>query len=289
MGIKQSIKLFILAFSFISGSQAQTILYQNDFENPSLTNCPNLDGTARTNGLINGYNPASPTPAIFRQANSADRLCIGPGANPYLDPSNTAGNYAIGAHGGRTRARSLEGWGFAIDPAGEIFVNGSIQLSPVSLNTFPVFDFTLPETVPMTVDFYQLPAGEDYLLSVPPSPVSGDPVDLTASISGLLTPIASETTSATNNLGNFTFDWTTYSFTIDTSAFNTGDRLVVVFSGMPYQRYMAFDNIVITGATAAQTVGEPKNIPSISIWGLLSMLVALLFSAILLLRANYKH
>ncbi|MPV85271.1 hypothetical protein [Ostreibacterium oceani] len=242
--------LFTLMTLGIASVQAQTIIYQNDFENPANTNCPDWGGTASASTLAADYN--DPPDAIFAQTATADRLCA---SHPnYADPSNTAGNFVIGMHGGNASTAQIESWGLAFDPQGEPLINGSIQLSKIRLFTFSDYNFTAPETSPVTANFYRLPAGQTYSLSNATVAFGGS---VRVIIGGVdQTPIDSDTINVTNSINHATFDWQTYNFSVDTSAFSAGDKLIMVFSGLPQRRYMAFDNLIVTANNTPPTVTQ---------------------------------
>ncbi|MPV85270.1 hypothetical protein [Ostreibacterium oceani] len=231
----------------LTSANAQTIIYQNDFENPTPSNCPNWGGTASAGTLAANYN--DPPDAIFAQTGSADRLCV---SHPsYADPSNTAGNFAI-TFG--VASNNIESWGLAFDPQGEAFINGSIQLSKIRVFANNSYNFTAPETTPVTANFYRLPAGQTYTLSNAGVPVGGNVRVIVGGVDQ--TPIDSDTINVTNSINHTTFDWQTYNFSVDTSAFATGDKLIMVFTGLPLQRFMAFDNLIVTANNTPPTVTQ---------------------------------
>ncbi|WP_133857611.1 hypothetical protein [Comamonas sp. JUb58] len=241
-----------------SQAQAQTVIYQQNFEAPALA-CGQLDGTARTGAtrLQDDFGNN------FRQLNSADVLCITPpiaGKQNYSDPSGTAGSYTIGFYGSIDTANT-EAVGMAFDPDGQPFVNGSLALAHVKLANYTATPTspTIGSPVSITMAYYRLravagggePASTDFSLSSPtalgqPAIVRGLPT------STVLTPIQTEQVTTTNSTGNdYALDWNTHTFSVDTSGFATGDKLVVLFTGLALNEYVAIDNFVVTTSATA--------------------------------------
>ncbi len=248
----------VLLACHLSHTHAQTVIYEQRFESPALA-CQQLDGTART-GLTRLQDDFGNN---FRQLNSADVLCITPpiaGKQNYSDPSGTAGNYTIGFYGSINTANT-EAVGMAFDPSGQPFVNGSVALANVKLANYTATPTspTIGDPVRVTMAYYRLratagggePANSDFSLSPPavlgqPAIVRGQPSN------NVLTPILTEQVNTTNTTGNaYALDWTTHTFSVDTSSFAVGDKLVVLFTGLDLNQYVAIDNFVVTTSAIA--------------------------------------
>lgn len=258
--LRASAALTLLACTLggLSHAHAQTVIYQQNFESPVLA-CPQLDGTARTGNtkLQDDFGNA------FRQLNSADVLCVTPpipGKQNYSDPSGTAGNYTIGFYGSIDTANT-EAVGMAFDPNGRPFINGSVALANVKLANYTATPTspTIGSPVRITMAYYRLrvaagggePASTDFSLASPavlgqPAVVRGLPS------SNILSPILTEQVTTTNSTGNdYALDWTTHTFSVDTSSFAAGDKLVVLFTGLDLNQYVAIDNFIVTASATA--------------------------------------
>ena len=248
----------VLLACHLSHTHAQTVIYEQRFESPALA-CQQLDGTART-GLTRLQDDFGNN---FRQLNSADVLCITPpiaGKQNYSDPSGTAGNYTIGFYGSINTANT-EAVGMAFDPSGQPFVNGSVALANVKLANYTATPTspTIGDPVRVTMAYYRLratagggePANSDFSLS--PPAVLGQPAIVRGLPSNnVLAPILTEQVNTTNTTGNaYALDWTTHTFSVDTSSFAVGDKLVVLFTGLDLNQYVAIDNFVVTTSAIA--------------------------------------
>ena len=236
------------------------VVYQNDFESPATTSCPDYQYNAHHSALVSDYG------ANFVQLNTADRLCIGstdPAAAPvgdrYVDPSGQAGKYFVGFYGS-VRTAVTEAFGLALDPAGSPQLYGTVQLAHVRLAGYP--SATSPgigSPVGVTVNYYRLPAGQTtFRFSLPATMGSPAPV-LSMPSNTPLTAIKTDTVSVTNSLGPTDLDWRTHNLAVDTSGFAPGDRLVIAFTGLAFNEYMAVDNLLVMRDDGRPAAPVPVN------------------------------
>ncbi len=244
--------VFALANS-IAGAQTTEIVYENNFEAPSNTACPDWGGTAKASYASIDYGSA------FKQVASADRLCINPipvptGAAQYTDPTGKAGKYAIGFYGS-TGVGGTESLALAIDPQGRPNVTVDVDLSIVKIANYFGSTVNFKPSTSFALNFYQLPAGQDYSLAAPATMNTAATVRAVGT-GAVLTPLPDSQQVTVNNANtdNYTFDWNTKALHVDTSSFATGDKLIVLFSGLPQHDYIAIDNLVITAVVPEVTL-----------------------------------
>ena len=138
-----------------------------------------------------------------------------------------------------------------------------MDLSIVKIANYTASTVNANAAANITVNFYKLPAGETYSLS-PPAAL-GDPAIVNGSVTSGLTPLpGSQTLGLTKStVDPYTFDWNAKSLAVDTSGFAPGDQLIVLFTGLAQNDYVAIDNLVIKAVVpAAQAV------PALDLWGL---------------------
>lgn len=224
-------------------AQSTVVVYQNDFENPSVTSCPDWGGTAKYSNASAEYGSA------FQQVQTADRLCINPTPAPagpaiYSDPSGQAGKYAIGFYGS-TGPVGTESLALAIDPLGKPNVTVDVDLSIVKIANYMGSPVNFKPSTSFAINFYRLPAGQTYSLTGPTA--MNSPATVNASTSGVLTalPDSQTVTVTTTATDPYTFNWNTKTLYANTSQFVTGDKLIVLFTALPLDDYVAIDNLVI--------------------------------------------
>jgi len=127
MKFKLQIFLFQLCIVLImaQGATAATIVYQNDFENPSSTP---YDGTYKdlsqqTVNFLYG--------SEFSQTNTVETILINGGYDLYSDPTSTGGSYAIGM----LSQVQNDKLALAINIQGKDYVNLAIDLAGIALQT----------------------------------------------------------------------------------------------------------------------------------------------------------
>ncbi len=269
----KALPLLVAAVICLPSASAQTVIYEQNFEMPERP-CNDLLNTARVSStrLQDDFGSA------FRQLNSADVLCItppAPGQDNYTDPLGTAGKYSIGFYGSIDTANT-EAVGMAFDPAGQPFINGSVDLAHIKLANYiytPTSD-NIGSPASLTLAYYRLhattlgglPVSDDFRLGTPAS-MGGLAVVQRTSDNAVLTPLHSETATTTNRSGNpYAMDWKRHTFSVDTSSFAEHDRLVVVFTGLALHDYVAIDNLRITTNTTPTTplqVSKTFSVPTV--------------------------
>ncbi len=251
------IPLFLGAslFGISSLGIAAIDLYEQDFENPSSTVCPDFEGNSYIGRARSSYS----TPDVpFYQRNSADRLCPGETGSPDLvdpAPESIAGNYAIGFHGGRNynpqAISGIESIGFIFDPQSYRFLNGQFIASLMGVPGLGTDDFTYEPGVDLnfTIDFYEIPPGTVDTSVVINAPTAHQGSAVITISGGAQTPFESLTRSVSNSNPveeRFTLDWNDYSFSIDLDPMNdASSRVMMVITGMSPRRYLALDNFYI--------------------------------------------
>ena len=196
---------------------------------------------------------------MFHQVASADRLCWdNPLASPTIrlvDPSDRAGNYSGGF--GRNATTNVESWAVAVDPQGQAFLNGSIDLSiitPGSVN--PALGQATPEE--FTLAFYAIPSDVYSLADAgAPSPNGSPAAPAIVQVpAGAATLLQSEVVSVTKApaTSRYQSEWQTHSFSVDVSSLTAGQRVVMVSTARYPSNYFAFDDIRITAAPSVTPV-----------------------------------
>lgn len=258
------------ALIFFSGAamSAPVVIYQNDFENPVNTACPNYNGNASAGTLVTDYG------ADFIQIQTVDRLCVDgptdPAADRFLDPSGLAGKYFAGFYASYQTSDS-ESFGLMLSlPANTRSVSGTVDFANVKLAGYSLTTTSpnIGSPVNVTVNYYRLPADEAGFTFDPPTTL-GAAAPVRATTSGtVLTPIQSDVVTVTNNSSGiapeYTLDWTTHPLSVDASSLASGDRLIIAFTGLASHEYMAVDNLVI-----AANVPDPAPVPVDAWWLLL--------------------
>lgn len=141
----------LTALLLVPGSQAATILYNQDFENPAAF--VNDGGDVNIFNSVNTLYGNQPPGFTFAQDFTVETLLItgslafGTG---YSDPAGTGGNYALGM----LSSAQNDLLGLAFDVGANNFLNVSLDISSIDLSVFggpfvpaggaaPVFEFTL--------------------------------------------------------------------------------------------------------------------------------------------------
>ena len=245
-----------LACVLASQAQAVTTLYAQNFNTPATTVCATWGGAGGgTAGstLSTDYNGAGQVgTAVFQQVGTADRVCWGRGTPQIMDPSGTGGAYSGGfARNGAT----TESWAISFDPQGNPFINGSMDLAHITPGNLDgvIMSTNYPGTaasVALGLRYFRLPAGQTFTLADAGGGIPGNVM-----VGGSpLTPLPESGTVAITKGGavnRHTADWNAYTFSVDTSTFAAGDKLVIVGTVLNNLTYIVFDNILITAASAA--------------------------------------
>ena len=245
------------------GVQAQSTItvYSQNFEAPNAgaPACASWGGAGAGDAFATSYNNTGQVgTAVYQQVGTADRICWGAGSIPMLDPDGTAGRFS----GGFARNGNItESWAAGFDPQGKPFLNGQIDLAhatPGNLNGIQSatnYPGTAP-SVPVTLNFFRLPTGSTFTLQAGALTPTASPSNPGIVMVGgaALTPLPESgnvTISKAASYSRYAADWNTHNFSVDTSAFAPGDRLIIVGTVVNNLTYIVFDNLVVTAADAA--------------------------------------
>lgn len=216
-------------------ARADTILYDQDFENP--TGFVNDGGDVNIFRSVNQLYGNQPPGFTFAQANTVETLLLtgtrafGTG---YSDPSGQGGNYALGM----LSSFQNDLLGLSFDLGGLRYLNMRLDVSSIDLSVFsgpfvpiggavPVFQLTL----------YDNPGGATGLGS-----------------GAILDSIRIEGTASPRSV----LDWTRHTFGLDAAQATNGKvtlRIDLLSGG-----YAAMDNFLIVGSNTEGVVPEPHAI-----------------------------
>ncbi|MDP2832787.1 MAG: PEP-CTERM sorting domain-containing protein [Pseudomonadota bacterium] len=235
------IAAIIAAFTFAGASQATTILYTQNFENPDLPafNAFTGGGLDASYSDVNNIYHNQPAGFSFAQQNTVETLRVGGsqawGGAGFVDPQLRAGGYVIGMLSDANN--DLLGLSFNI--GAYQFLNFQLDISSIDL------DFWGGPFVPngglapsFRLSLYDNPTGAVGLTT----PTLLDSVDITGAL------------SASHNI----FNWTNHIVGLD-AAGNTNGNVTLVIDELS-GGYAALDNFRIAASDIQGNVPEPTSL-----------------------------
>lgn len=225
---------------------ATTILYNQDFENP--TGFVNDGGDVNIYRTVNQLYGNQPVGFVFAQAYTVETLLVGgtqAWGTGFKDPQARAGQYALGM----LSDAQNDLLGLTFDIGEHKFLNFRLDISSIDLGNFGGPFVPQGGVAPkFRISLYDNPGAYPT--------VSGFLLDQ-VEIDGTVAP------------NPYTFDWTTYTIALD-AACNTNGNVTVVID-LLQGGYAAMDNFVIA---ASDTQGEvdPAEVPEPGVLALLGLL-----------------
>ncbi|HMW57981.1 MAG TPA: PEP-CTERM sorting domain-containing protein [Accumulibacter sp.] len=226
---------FVFAMVFGANSQAATVLYSQDFENPNPGSFVNDGGDINVWNPINTLYGGQPAGFSFAQTFTVEALLIGGsqawGGTGFRDPQGIAGRHAISMLSSAQDDRL----GLSFNVGAYKFLNFKLDVSSIDLNNWggpfvplggqaPTFRFSL----------YDNPAGG-------------------VGIGGGILLDFAEITGTATALKN-TFDWTNHIVALDATG-NTNGNVILQIDEL-VGGYAALDNFLITASDTSGDVGQ---------------------------------
>lgn len=235
--LKISALLGVLACA--GGSQASTLLYTQDFENPNLTAFNSYLGPDSSSATVNYIYNNQPAGFTFAQQQSVETLRVGGneawGGAGFVDPQNRAGHYVISM----LSQANDDLLGLSFNIGAYQFFNFQLDISSIDLNFWGgpfVPSGGLAPTFRLSL--YDNPSGAVGL----GTPTLLDSIDITGALSALPN----------------VFNWTNHVVGLDASG-NTNGNVTLVIDELT-GGYAALDNFKIVASDIQGDLPEPASL-----------------------------